>query len=828
MGISDRLRKSFRQLLQRPGATVSLAPYEALIGDIEDREAEIQAWSDAELTTAARAMLPGNRANTDSTNGKSDAVDDASDTGESGGADESGAVGLDIDEPSDSADAVDTELGAVVAALTRDEIIEVCALGREAGRRALGERAFDVQLFGAMAMLDGRIAEMATGEGKTLAAVIAAFGHVVRGSRVHVLTVNDYLARRDATWMGPVYELLGITVAAVGEGSTHDERAAAYASDVTYASISEAGFDFLRDQLIVDAAESVLPPMATVIIDEADSILIDEARVPLVLAGSIGDSDDESIAAATATLVATLRPGRDFNVVDDRRNVQLTNRGAVVVERAFGGVDLYEEGSLHRLTAVNQALHARALLTRDVDYIVRDGKVALVDEFRGRVARRRRWPDGLQAAVEAKEGLVATDEGQVLGSITVQAFIGLYPTVCGMTGTAMKIGDQLREFYRLEVAVIPPNRPCIRVDEPDRVYASAEEKEIALIAEVAAAHETGRPVLVGTLDVAESERLASRMRAQGIECAVLNAKNDAEEAAIIAEAGGVGAVTVSTQMAGRGTDIRLGGSTEAHRDAVVELGGLFIIGAGRHDSSRVDDQLRGRAGRQGDPGGSVFYVSSEDPLVVTNDEHVDGRADWDGRITGPNADEAVAHAQRVAEGVAFEIHRNTWRYGVLIERQRQLLAARRAELLTTDAAADLISERSERYAEVAEEIGDEATARIARLIALYRLDEGWADHLAMLADIREGVHLRALGRQDPLDEFHRAAIPAFREFMSAAEDKTVETFDAAQIDSPDWTPDDVGLSRPSATWTYMVHDNPFGSEIERFFANAARALLGRT
>jgi preprotein translocase subunit SecA len=827
VGITDRLKKSFRQLLQRPGATVSLAPYEALLGDIEDREAELREWSDAELTAAALAMLPVSRSTTRDATDESDVIDDTSEAGESD-ADESGLAGPDVDETSDSADVIGAEFGAVAVELTTDEIIEVCALGREAGRRALGERAFDVQLFGAMAMLDRRIAEMATGEGKTLAAVIAAFGHVVRGSRVHVLTVNDYLARRDATWMGPVYELLGITVAAVGESSTHDERVAAYASDVTYASISEAGFDFLRDQLIVDAADSVLPPMSTVIIDEADSILIDEARVPLVLAGSIGDTDDESIAAATATLVATLQPGRDFNVVDDRRNVQLTDRGAIVVERAFGGIDLYDEGSLHQLTAVNQALHARALLTRDVDYIVRNGKVALVDEFRGRVARRRRWPDGLQAAVEAKEGLVATDEGQVLGSITVQAFIGLYPTVCGMTGTALKIGDQLREFYGLEVAVIPSNRPCIRVDEPDRVYASAEEKEIALIAEVVEAHETGRPVLVGTLDVAESERLASRLRAQGIDCVVLNAKNDAEEAAIVAEAGGVGAVTVSTQMAGRGTDIRLGGSSEADRHAVVELGGLFIIGAGRHDSSRVDDQLRGRAGRQGDPGGSVFFVSSEDSLVVTNEEHVDGRADWDGRITGPNADQAVAHAQRVAEGVSFEIHRNTWRYGVLIERQRQLLAARRAELLTTDAAAELISKRSERYAEVADKIGDEATTRIARLIALYQLDDGWADHLAMLADIREGVHLRALGRQDPLDEFHRAAIPAFREFMAAAEDKTVATFDEAQIDSPDWTPNDVGLSRPSATWTYMVHDNPFGSEIERFFANAARALLGRT
>jgi preprotein translocase subunit SecA len=564
-----------------------------------------------------------------------------------------------------------------------------------------------------------------------------------------------------------------------------------------------------------------------VIIDEADSILIDEARVPLVLAGSIVDADADSLAAATATVVSTLRPGRDFKVVDDRRNVQLTDRGAVVVEKAFGGIDLYHEESLQRLTAVNQALHARALLSRDVDYIVRNGKVALVDEFRGRVAQRRRWPDGLQAAVEAKEGLVATDEGQILASITVQAFIGLFPTVCGMTGTAVQIGDQLREFYRLEVAVIPPNTPNVRVDEHDRVYATAEEKEIALIEEVIDAHQAGRPVLVGTLDIAESERLAARLKDEGIDSAVLNAKNDAEEAAIIAEAGGVGAVTVSTQMAGRGTDIRLGGSDEAQRDEVAELGGLYVIGAGRNDSSRVDDQLRGRAGRQGDPGGSVFYVSAEDTLVTSNDEHISGRADEYGLIQDPDIDQAIAHAQRVAEGVSFEIHRNTWRYGVLIERQRQLLAERRHELLTTTAASELLAKNSEHYDDVVEEIGQDATDRIARQIALFYLDQGWSDHLAMLADIREGVHLRALGRQDPLDEFHREAIPAFRDFMASAQDKTVETFDEAEITDADWAPESAGLGRPSATWTYMVHDNPFGSEMERFFANAARAVLGK-
>jgi preprotein translocase subunit SecA len=781
VGIADRLKKSFRSFTEKPGHTVALRGYQDLLEAIGDREADLEALSDDELTAAAVDLVAGT---------------------------------VDADGPADRLD--------------RDQVIEVCALGREAGRRALGERAYDVQLIGAMAMLDGHVAEMATGEGKTLAAAIAAFGHVVRGSQVHVLTVNDYLARRDAEWMGAVYSLLGLSVGSIGEMAGHDERGEAYRCQVTYASMNEVGFDFLRDQLITDPDEAVLTPLSTVIIDEADSILIDEARVPLVLAGTIaGDADLDAVTAASATIVAALEPGRDFAVVDDRRNVQLTAHGARVVERAFGGIDLYAEENLGRLTAVNQALHARALLRRDVDYIVRDGRVRLVDEFRGRVAQRRRWPDGLQAAVEAKEGLVATDEGQVLGSITVQAFINLYPVKCGMTGTAVVVGDSLREFYRLEVAVIPSNAPNIRDDEHDRVYASAEEKEAALVTEVTKAHETGRPILIGTLDVAESERLARLLRAEEIDCKVLNAKNDAEEAAIIAEAGALRAVTVSTQMAGRGTDIRLGGSKESDREEVVDLGGLYVIGAGRHDSSRVDDQLRGRAGRQGDPGGSVFFVSAEDHLVMANDVFVGGTPDMDGLIKSADADRAVAHAQRVSEGVSFEVHRNTWRYGVLIERQRQAVADRRAEILRDNAAATLIADRSpERYEEVVDELGAETADRFARLIALYHLDEGWSDHLARLGDIREGVHLRSLGKRDPLDEFHREAIPAFREFLAGAENSAVATFEEADF-TEDWNPDENGMARPSATWTYLVHDNPFGSELERFLVNSAKLLFGR-
>jgi preprotein translocase subunit SecA len=641
---------------------------------------------------------------------------------------------------------------------------------------------------------------------------------------VHVLTVNDYLARRDAEWMKPVYDLVGLTVGWVTEGSTHDERVEAYACDVTYVSVSEAGFDFLRDQLVLDIDDRVQRvARRTAIVDEADSILIDEARVPLVLAGAVTSEQDPVHRAAE--VVRELRRGVQFREADDGRSVALTNKGLAAVEKELG-LDLYADENVEQLTAINLALHARALLRRDVDYIVRDGKVELVDEFRGRVAQRRRWPDGLQAAVEAKEGLDATAEGEVLGTTTVQAFVTLYPKLCGMTATAVLVGDELREFFKLEVSVIPPNTPNIRVDEPDRIYATRAEKEEALVAEIVAQHDKGRPVLVGTLDVKESEQLAAGLKAAGVDCVVLNAKNDAEEAAIIAEAGSYGAVTVSTQMAGRGVDIRLGGSDSADRDRVAALDGLFVIGSGRNDSRRVDDQLRGRAGRQGDPGGSVFFVSLEDDLIVRHAADAippSPEMRPDGLLTDEAADFAVEHAQRIAEGVNFEIHRNTWRYNVVIEQQRKALAERRERLLTTDVAADMLRAK---FPEKTEELDPEVLSTAARQIALYHLDRLWAEYLAEMSEIREGVHLRALGRLDPLDEFHRSAVPAFQRLVPEIEVRTVATFEDADL-SEGWQPDRADLVRPSATWTYLVHDNPFGSELDRLISAVSRRLGGR-
>ncbi|MFI7492118.1 accessory Sec system translocase SecA2 [Micromonospora echinaurantiaca] len=760
MGVSQRLKTRFRRFLQRPGTTVDLAPLEKLLPAIEAREEELSALDDVELTEAA---------------GRAEGYQ------------------------------------------------EICAIGREAARRGLDQRPYDVQLLGAMALLSGKVAEMATGEGKTLTATIAAYGHVRLGNGpVHVLTVNDYLARRDAQWMEPVYTLLGLTVGWVNEASTPQERRDAYACDVTYVSVSEAGFDYLRDQLVTDIADRVQPALRTAIVDEADSILIDEARVPMVLAGAVpGEQDPVHTAAA---LVRGLRKGKHYTVAEDGRSVAFTSAGLAAVEAKLG-IDLYDEEHVEQLSAVNVALHAHALLHRDVDYIVRDGSVELIDEMRGRVAQRRRWPDGLQAAVEAKEGLDATAEGEVLGTIAVQAYIALYPHVCGMTATAVLVGDQLREFFGLEVAVIPPNTPCVREDEPDRIYATRAEKEEALIDEIKRNHERGRPVLVGTLDVKESEGLAAGLNAAGVPCVVLNAKNDDEEAAIIAEAGAYGAVTVSTQMAGRGVDIRLGGSDQVDRDRVAELGGLYVIGSGRHDSRRVDDQLRGRAGRQGDPGGSVFFVSLEDDLVVRHAGDTvppSPRMNADGLVTDELVDYAVEHAQRVAEGVNHEIHRNTWRYSVVIEQQRKALAERRERLLTTDVAALMLLDK---MPDKAGEMDEDLLARVARSIALYHLDRLWADHLAELSEVREGVHLRALGRLDPLDEFHRSAVPAFNDLIPEIEKRTIATFEETEFDE-DWEPDAAKLVRPSATWTYLVHDNPFGSELDRLIASVGRRLTG--
>ena len=530
------------------------------------------------------------------------------------------------------------------------------------------------------------------------------------------------------------------------------------------------------------------------LIDEADSILIDEALVPLVLAGPSGDAQADP---AMAEIVRGLVHGLHYEIDDEGRNATLTSEGGHAAEEALGGINLYAADQLDTLTQLNVALHAHALLQRDVDYIVRDGQVHLISASRGRVAQLQRWPDGLQAAVEAKEALAATESGEILDSITIESLVRRYPQVCGMTGTAVTVGEELREFYGLEVAVIPPNRPCVREDQPDRLYAKQRQKEKSIVAEVTAAHVAGRPVLIGTLDIAESERIGRSLAAAGLPHVVLNAKNDAQEAAIVAEAGSRGAITVSTQMAGRGTDIRLGGPRRQRRGPRRgrALGGLYVIGTGRHASSRLDNQLRGRSGRQGDPGGSVFFVSLEDELITAYAPDSRGTARR-GRQTAGSAtlgrDAAVAHAQRVADGANLQIHRNTFRFNKLIEEQRRVVLEHRDRMLRTDAADLALASRCpERHAELTAALGPERASRAARQIVLYHLDRGWADHLATLAGIREGIHLRALGHGpnpfvmalDPLAEFHAEAVKLFAQLLEQVEERSAETFRTAAITS---------------------------------------------
>jgi len=696
-----------------------------------------------------------------------------------------------------------------------DLLPELYALARETCGRVLRLRPFDVQIMAAVALHHGKLAEMATGEGKTLVAVLPAALNALSGRGVHIFTANDYLARRDADWMGPVYRRLGLSVASVSQGMGRDERRAAYAADVTYVTAKEAGFDFLRDQTMLDVADVVQRPFHYVIVDEADFILIDEARVPLVIAGEAPAPPVPHQVVAAA--VRQLRPGVDFVTDDHARNITLTDAGFRHVERLLGCPPLHLPGQQTLLSGIHVALHALALLHRDRDYIVRRGRIELVDEFTGRVAENRRWPHGIQPAIEAKEGVDVRPEGRVLGSIPVQHFVRLWPKIAGMTATAEPSAVELHEFYGLTTVVFPPNRPCIRVDETDVAFTHRTAKVAALIDEIDRVHRSGRPVLVGTSSVAESEELAAALRRQRVKCRVLNARHDAREALIVSRAGMPGAVTISTNMAGRGTDIVLGGGgPEAHAQ-VVALGGLYVVGTNRHESRRIDDQLRGRAGRQGDPGTSRFFVSLEDDLVqrygvldLIPAGHRPSRQD--GPIEDPAVRHAINRAQRIIEGQTFEIRRTLWRYSSMVEEQRQMMAQQRQSLLRDDDAPSICVEAvPEHHAALAREVGADHLRRTEKQLALILLDRRWSDHLALIDDIREGIHLQRYGGRLPITEFQRQIIDAYATMMEGLRDEIAETFVRLRAENGRIDLDRAGLRGPTSTWTYLVNDNPLPS-----------------
>ena len=710
-----------------------------------------------------------------------------------------------------------------------DLLVEAFALVREVSRRQLGLSPFDVQVIGGLAMHQGKIAEMQTGEGKTLAAVFPAYLNALAGQGVHVLTFNDYLARRDAHWMGPVYQFLGLTVGFVQESMSSDERRQAYSCDVTYLTAKEAGFDYLRDHLCVDSQQLVHRPFHFAIVDEADSLLIDESRVPLVIAASAPSPEIDPYRAAE--LVQNVDAERDYETDEFSRNVHFTEAGLDRLEAELKCGDLHGPNNLRLLTELNLALHAKVLLRRNVDYIVRDGTVELVDEFTGRVAQNRRWPDGLQAAVEAKEGVPLQPQGVIRGSITLQHFLRLYARMCGMTATAQPAAEELREFYDLAVVVIPPNRRCVRIDDTDVLFTHKAAKNKALAREIEQVHQTGRPVLVGTCSVAESEHLAGELARSGIDCQVLNARNDEQEAQIVALAGKLGAVTISTNMAGRGTDIKLGGGEPDEHEKVVLLGGLYVIGTNRHESRRIDDQLRGRAARQGDPGTSRFFLSLEDDLIERYG--IEGLIPWE--YVGLNQDEpleddavcqAIARAQRTIESQTFEIRRTLWRYASLVEEQRKVVHKRRQSILQDrDFPRILPTRAKDRYDVLRSTVSEQVLRQVERQIALFQIDRCWAGHLSRVADIRESIHLVVLGRQDPLDEFHKMVGREFADLQRRIDDEMLKTFENADINEDGLDLAEEGLQGPSSTWTYLINDSPFGDVFQRIFRNLKRKVL---
>jgi preprotein translocase subunit SecA len=667
----------------------------------------------------------------------------------------------------------DDELRA--AANRSQDLLELVAVTAVVASRVLGLEMFDVQLRGTLALADGKTAEMQTGEGKTLAAVPAVVWYAKSGQGVHVMTVNDYLARRDANWMGGIYQFLGLKVGAIQQGMSVQERQRAYACDITYATANEIGFDYLRDQLALYPQAQVHRPFAVAVIDEADSILIDEARIPLVIAG--GSPHEEALAHRVDRLTRHFRRGFHFTVDEHGRNIALTDAGIRAVEQTFARGNLFVAENLPLLTAVQDSLHAHVLLRRDVDYLVKNGAVESVDEFKGRIAQDRRWPAGLHTAIEAKEGLAQKAQGKVLGSITLQNLIALYPRVCGMTGTAATQAEEFHTIYGLDVEVIPTNRPMIRVDHPDVLFRTRREKEIALMDEIAAARESGRPVLVGTASVEESERLSAALA--GIPHQVLNARNEEEDPRIIARAGEPGAVTISTNMAGRGTDIKLG-------EGVAELGGLYVIGTNRHESRRIDNQLRGRAGRQGDPGSSQFLVSLEDDLLV--------KYGGDPR-TGHNPESI----QRLVEGQNLDIRRFLHKYEGVVEGQRQSIQQRRQAILCGSTAC---------------------ASELERLVSLTTLDDLWSEHLAAITDLREGVQWISWGGRDPLHEYLTTVHTLFEELEAGIPDEIARRLEQAEASGIDPT-------QRGATWTYLTTDQPFGSWTERIMRGVMRKLRSR-
>lgn len=713
---------------------------------------------------------------------------------------------------------------------TLDDLLpEAFAVVREAAKRVLGQRHYDVQLIGGMVLHDGRIAEMKTGEGKTLVATLPSYLNALSGQGVHVVTVNDYLASRDAQWMGQIYSFLGLSVGLIVHGLTHDQRRESYRADITYGTNNEFGFDYLRDNMAVNPASVVQRELNFAIVDEVDSILIDEARTPLIISGE-ADKPTE-LYYRVAKVIPRLKVEEDYHVNEKDRVVTLTEKGVSRVETMLGVDNLYDD--LHNEVAhhVNQALKAHTLFRLDRDYVVKDGQVIIVDEFTGRLMFGRRYSEGLHQAIEAKENVKIERESQTLATITFQNFFRMYKKLAGMTGTARTEEQEFINIYRLDVVEVPTNLPMIRGDLPDIIYRTEEGKFNAVVEDITAKNVRNQPVLVGTISIEKSEKLSEMLKKKGVPHQVLNAKYHELEAQIVSKAGQPGMVTIATNMAGRGTDIVLG-------DGVKNLGGLHIIGTERHESRRIDNQLRGRSGRQGDPGSSQFYISLDDDLMrLFGGDNIAGLMDRLGMddsipVESKIVSKSIETAQKRVENRNFDIRKHVLNYDDVMNKQREIIYSQRRAVLTGENLKDQVMEMIEKviadtitrysghspypeewdlvsfleYIEnvilpdhdlTAEEIGNlakeeveellinrvsglyesresqfglELMREIERAVVLQVVDTRWKEHLDAMDSLREGIGLRAYGQRDPLVEYRNEAFEMFQGMIEAIQE----------------------------------------------------------
>lgn len=670
---------------------------------------------------------------------------------------------------------------------------------------------FDEQLSAALSLSEGRMVQMQTGEGKTLCAVFAACYEALKEgaperSCVHVLTFNDYLAARDCEWMKPVYDEMGVSVGCITEDTPRAERGELYKRQVLYITAKEAGFDYLRDFVCLEPKDAVFPEnLNFALFDEADSILIDEARIPLVIAGDVAVSSAEDVSDVYNRL-GDFKEG-DFEVDEESRNVYLTDSGADKAEEAFD-CDIYAEESAPLLAKICACLKARDVLAEDKDYIVRDGAVVLVDEFTGRAAPGRVFPGELQAAVEAKHGLKITSRGRIIGNIALQYFARLYPKLSGMTGTAEDSREEFEKFYGILTDVIPTRLPVARVDKPLELYYDKSEKRKAILAAIKEAADVRRPVLVGSESIEESESIAADLEKMGISPAVLNAKNNAEEAKIIANAGKLGAVTISTNMAGRGVDIKLGGVDEGEKQAVIELGGLLVLATSMRESSRITKQLRGRAGRQGDVGESRFFAALDDEIMVKNDlKGLAGRHYPTARVEGALDDKTLLReaerVQRISEGSTFDERVNLMKYTLIGEKHREITFKRRTAVLDGTKNSEFWQREEDLYKQALEKFPEDELQKLQNKVYALALNEFHSDYLDYSSYLREGIHLTQIAGRNPAEEFN---IALEEYYQCAAEDFPERMRGKLETLLKCGSIEEYPLGAPTRTYTYLLND----------------------